>query len=147
MGKFKHGLTGTRLYRIWKAMKRRCNNPNLEAYKNYGGRGIKVCKEWDVFSEFHNWAIRNGYSDDLTIDRIDNDDDYNPFNCRWVSRRVQSYNQRETVFVELHGNFMTFYEISKLTKIAQKTLRQRYIRGDRDERLIRPLTNRGRNII
>lgn len=89
-----HSKSNTRLYEIWSGMKKRCENPNNQAYSRYGGRGITVCKEWHDFNNFYNWAISNGYLDSLTIDRINNDKGYEPTNCRWATYKEQNNNKR-----------------------------------------------------
>ncbi len=96
-GNYKHGMRYTRLYNIWRSMRQRCNNPNNVNYKNYGGRGISVCSEWDIsFTCFMEWALANGYQEHLTIDRINNDGNYEPSNCRWATYKEQSSNKRNS---------------------------------------------------
>lgn len=90
-----HGLSNTRIHNIWMHTRRKCTNPNDKRYKDYGERGIKVCDEWmNDFISFYNWSMQNGYQDDLTLDRIDVDGNYEPNNCRWVDNDVQSHNKR-----------------------------------------------------
>lgn len=92
-----HNMNNTRLYRIWGDMKSRCSNPNTSFYEIYGGKGILVCEEWtnneNGFINFYNWAINNGYTDKLSIDRIEGDSNYEPCNCRWVNGTVQNINK------------------------------------------------------
>jgi hypothetical protein len=113
MSKWHHGK-GTRLYSIWKAMKTRCFNPNFAAYARYGGRGITVCKEWvDDFLAFQKWALANGYSDDLTLDRIDTNKSYCPENCRWASYKEQANNTRRNIKITVNGETGTVAEICR----------------------------------
>ena len=99
-----HGLSDTRICGIWRSMKDRCSNPNNKAYCNYGGRGIKVCDEWfNSLEKFYQWSMENGYAEDLSIDRIDNDGNYEPENCRWVDRKIQNRNKRSNHIIEYKG--------------------------------------------
>jgi hypothetical protein len=92
-----------RLYIIWRDMKRRCLEKNHASYKNYGGRGIKICEEWYDFIAFRKWALSNGYQDNLEIDRINNDGDYTSENCRWVTDYDQIRNRRVTRWFTIDG--------------------------------------------
>lgn len=93
----KHSLSYSKLYKVWNGMKTRCYNKNFIYYCNYGGRGITICYEWlNDFEIFYKWAISNGYEEGLTIDRINNDGNYEPNNCRWITRAEQNRNQRKT---------------------------------------------------
>ena len=83
----------SRLRKLWYGMRERCNNPKAYNYHRYGGRGIKICEEWNTFDVFESWSYANGYNDTLTIDRIDIDGDYTPLNCRWVDLHIQNANR------------------------------------------------------
>lgn len=105
---YKHGQTGSRLFVAWVHMKQRCSNPNDHAYNYYGGRGIKVCDEWaNDFQAFQDWAMSHGYSDKLTIDRIDVNGDYCPENCRWITIQEQQKNKRDNTTVLFNGHCKT----------------------------------------
>lgn len=113
MGKH-HGGKGSRLYSIWRAMKTRCYNPNSKAYPRYGGRGITVCDEWlDSFEAFRDWALANGYRDDLTIDRVDSNGPYAPENCRWATYKEQANNTRRNRIITVNGERLTIAAASE----------------------------------
>ena len=100
---FKHGQHNSRIYNIWDTMKQRCFNPNQKDYKNYGGRGITVCKQWNEFINFYNWAMDNGYKVNLTIERRDVNGNYEPSNCLWATIQQQARNTRKNHFVAYKG--------------------------------------------
>lgn len=125
------GIRNTRLYRIWLAMKNRCQNEKNLRYKDYGGRGIKVCNEWrNDFQTFYDWAMSNGYSDDLTIDRIDNNGNYEPSNCRWITTKEQNNNSRRCHVVEWDGEKHNITEWSKILGIPRHVLSNRLTQYD-----------------
>lgn len=118
-----HGGCGTNLYRIWTHMRERCENPKQKHYRSYGGRGIKVCREWhESFEAFRDWALANSYEHGLTIDRRDNDQGYSPSNCRWVPFLVNARNKSTTRRFAFRSSMMTIPEISELTSIPRTTL-------------------------
>lgn len=128
--KIKHNLSNTRIYKIWSHMISRCYNPKDSAYKNYGQRGIFVCEEWknDV-SNFYNWSISNGYKDNLTIDRINNDDNYYPLNCRFVDYKTQSNNRRSNHQITINNETHNLMEWSRIYNISHSVIIQRIKRG------------------
>lgn len=110
----KHNLSYSRLYKIWCGMKTRCYNKNFVYYCNYGGRGITICDEWlNDFETFYKWAISNGYEEGLTIDRINNDGNYEPINCRWISRKEQNNNMRKNIIIKYNGKEQTISQWAK----------------------------------
>jgi hypothetical protein len=141
MGKVIHNGKGTRLYRIWKTMKTRCFNKNFYKYPRYGGRGIIVCEEWKTnFVAFRDWALRNGYADNLTIDRIDNNGNYEPNNCQWItqsenSKKMQA-NHKGKVIITYNGETHKLSDWARKLGINQSTLLHRLIRGWSVERTL-----------
>lgn len=124
-----HGKTNTRLYSIWSRMKGRCNNPDDNAYKNYGGRGISVCDSWNSkFENFYDWAVNNGYREDLTLERIDVNGGYCPKNCCWIPLSDQAKNKRNIRYVNLGGKLMPLKTACKELNLPYKTIHLRITR-------------------
>ena len=124
-----HGGKGTRLYECWRHMRYRCDNKNNQAYEMYGARGIKVCDEWQEFGTFRDWALENGYSDNLTLDRIDVNGNYEPSNCRWADAVTQMNNRRSTPHYTVDGRSLTISQWSRETGIPRSTILNRLKRG------------------
>jgi len=126
----KHGKSKTRLFNIWSAMKDRCYNKKHIAYLRYGGRGIKICNKWlnsnNGFINFYNWVLENGYKDYLTIDRIDNNGNYEPNNCRWATHLEQQKNQDKTIKITINDEEKTMHEWSEISGIKHSIIYWRY---------------------
>ncbi len=120
-----HGMRHTKIYKIWEAMKRRCNSPKCDHYILYGGRGIRYIPEWDRFVPFYKWALSAGYKEGLSIDRIDVNGNYEPENCRWIPLKQQAYNKTTSHYLTLNGKTMTVTEWSKSTGIPTYDIFQR----------------------
>ena len=122
-----HGLSRSRIYDTWSNMKSRCQNPNNVAYKYYGGRGIAVCERWQ---RFENFIADMGFpDDDQEIDRIDNDGNYEPGNCRWATRRQQQNHRRVNKYIEYRGHTRTVSEWARIMNIHRNTLDKRLATG------------------
>ena len=144
-GNRKHGMRYTRLYSIWRSMRQRCSNPKAINYKNYGGKGILVCDEWNDFAVFKEWAMENGYNDLLTIDRIDTSRNYEPDNCRWVSQKMQQNNKSNNRILEFNGVCCTLAEWSDITGIGVSTIWARLKYGWTVERTLSEPVVKGKN--
>lgn len=125
-GNLRHGLRHTRLYGIYQHMKQRCYNPNNKDYHCYGERGIIVCDEWlNDFQAFYDWAMSNGYQENLTLDRMNVNGNYEPTNCRWATSKEQANNTRANHYITFEGKTHTMSEWAKIMRISYSTLRYR----------------------
>lgn len=131
-----HGMTGTRIYRIWSNMRQRCENPKGDSYSLYGAKGITVCDEWHDFQRFYEWAMTTGYSDSLSIDRKDGAKGYSPDNCRWATPQEQTDNRKCCRYVTYNGKSQTIKAWAKETGIHYHTLLARFDRGWSTERAL-----------
>lgn len=133
-----HGKFGTRIYQTWSAMKSRCYNSKVDSYKRYGARGITVCEDWkNDFTKFYEWAMNNGYEDDLTIERLNANGNYSPNNCTFIPGNQQSNNRRCSIFVKIGNETRNITGWEKATGIGRMTLYRRYHKGLRGEDLIK----------
>jgi hypothetical protein len=149
--KVKHGMKGTRLYKIWDSMKQRCFNANNEYYYRYGGRGITISDEWlgkCGFNNFMEWSYANGYNENLTIDRKDNDGNYEPSNCRWVSMKIQANNKSINKLIEYKGITKTLSQWAEEFDIPYVTFVKRIDSGwDIERALKEEVTQKRKKII
>ncbi len=138
--------TRRRIYKAWSNMRQRCRNPRHPKYPRYGGRGITVCPEWDSsFQNFYRWALQNGYADHLTIDRIDNDGNYEPRNCRWATPLEQQLNSSNCRYIRKEDMELYIALRWKLQGLDRRTISHRLRSGwDIRMALTTPVMRRGR---
>ena len=134
-----HGHSKTKLYGVWLGMRRRCYYQKDKRYSHYGGRGIMVCDEWrNDYTAFESWAINNGYRHGLTIDRIDNNGNYCPANCRWATTSQQNRNYSRNSLVEFNGELTCAEDVAHKIGIKPATLRMRIKRGVSKDKILKP---------
>lgn len=127
---YTHRLSKIRLYRIYHKIKQRCYNENNDGFHHYGGRGIRMCEEWKKdFISFYDWALVNGYEENLSIDRINNDKGYSPCNCRWVTQKQQTRNTRRNRRFKINGESKVLKDWCEIYGVDQTTVRMRLERG------------------
>jgi hypothetical protein len=124
----KHGLSGTRIYEIWCTMKKRCENKNSKNYERYGGRGIKLCERWQKFENFY-IDMASTYKENLTIDRINNNGNYEPSNCRWATTKEQLNNYSRNIIVTINGETDSLKNICKKYNVSYDKTHHRMSRG------------------
>ena len=126
----RHKMSGTRIYSEWQGMKGRCYNKGNARYADWGGRGIEVCEQWrNSFESFYTWAMANGYQDNLTIDRIDNNGNYCPENCRWVGQQEQCRNRRSNINLTIGNSTRTLMEWCEIFQVDYANVNARYHRN------------------
>jgi hypothetical protein len=143
MAKLRHGMTGTKLYDSWKGMRARCSNPSHISYKNYGGRGISVCNEWQDFENFY--ADMGDRPEGATLERIDNDKGYSKDNCKWASWSENNRNRRSIRIVELDGVSKSVVEWAEVTGLKIQTICSRLNKGWTAERTLTEKAVIGKN--
>lgn len=141
-----HNLSKTRLYTIFRSMVERCENANSSAWEYYGSRGITICDEWrNDFKNFYDWSQKNGYNENLTIDRINNDGNYEPSNCRWVDYKTQARNTRSNRYIEIDGEVRCLSEWCEVLDVNIHTVKWRIAQGmDHKIALTKPIDERFR---
>lgn len=132
-----HLKSDHKLYRVYHGMKSRCYYKKHDHFKRYGGRGIKICDEWlESFENFYKWAVKSGYKNDLTIDRINNDGDYSPDNCRWSTQSEQTRNTSRNVFLTYKNQTKTAVEWSEVLGVNESLITSRVRRGYSDQQAL-----------
>lgn len=125
-----HGLSDHRLFRIYTHIKDRCYNPNNDSYHNYGGKGIRMSRKWlNDFMCFYKWALKNGYRDDLTIERKNLKGNYSSVNCTWATRKEQGNNRSTNRVLTYNGESLTMQQWSEKLNIKYTTIKLRLRRG------------------
>ncbi len=125
-----HGMSKTRLYYLYRGMITRCYSVNQRTYQRYGAKGVTVCEEWRNSKEaFFEWALSHGYSDELTLDRIDNSKGYCPENCRWATPTEQANNRKSNHIITANGESHTIAEWARITGIKSSTIKSRLHKG------------------
>lgn len=138
-----HGMSNNPVFRAWKGMLRRCNNPKCDQFRNYGARGIAVCDRWFIFQNFYD-DMASTYAPKLELERLDNDLGYSPNNCAWVSRSAQNRNRRVTKWIGTSRGLMLAIDIARIVGVREKTISDRVKRGWTGERLFLPPIERHR---
>jgi hypothetical protein len=134
---YRHGLSGTRLDYIFRSMKQRCYNPSKKSFKDYGQRGITICEEWlQDRTKFFKWALDNGYSEGLFIDRRNNDEGYSPQNCRWVTRSVNNNNKRNHRYIAFDGQTLNIAQWERKLRLTGRHISKSLLRGHAPELII-----------
>lgn len=133
---YNEGGKKSKLYRVWSRMKERCFNPNSFAYKDYGGRGIRVCDEWLDYEPFHKWSILNNYREGFSIERVDNDGNYEPSNCKWIPISQQASNRRSVRYLTFNGQTMSVTEWGEKLDLKPTNILTRLRRGWTVERAL-----------
>lgn len=134
-----HGLSKTPMYRVWRTMQTRCENPAAASFKTYGARGIRVDDRWKDFLAFKAWADLNGWQQGLTIDRIDNDKGYSPENCRIVTRKENNRNRPDVVVLTVKGESLPLTVWAERTGLRSSTIYMRLRRGASHEKAVEPI--------
>lgn len=131
-----HGMTGSRIYQTWASMHARCNSPSYWARKHYADKGITICEDWKRFEAFRDWAMQNGYTDNLTLDRKDNSKGYEASNCRFISIADQQRNKSNHTFLSYNGKTQALYQWASELGLKKSTICTRIARGWTVERAL-----------